>query len=50
LLRQAVAKGYKAAAHMKKDADLDALRGRDDFKMLVAEMGAAAGTKKTKEP
>ena len=50
MLRQAVAKGYKDAAHMKKDADLDALRERDDFKKLVAEMEAAGGTKKTKEP
>jgi hypothetical protein len=34
LLRQAVAKGYKDVAHMKKDADLDGLRGREDFKKL----------------
>jgi tetratricopeptide (TPR) repeat protein len=38
LLRQAVAKGYKEAAHMKKDKDLDALRDREDFKRLVAEL------------
>ena len=30
LLRQAVQKGYQNVAHMKKDADLDALRDRDD--------------------
>jgi serine/threonine protein kinase/tetratricopeptide (TPR) repeat protein len=35
LLRQAVAKGYKDAAHMTKDRDLDALRGREDFKKLL---------------
>jgi hypothetical protein len=49
LLRQAVARGYKDAAHMKRDTDLDALRGRDDFKQLLAEMEAAAGAKKVKE-
>jgi tetratricopeptide (TPR) repeat protein len=38
LLRQAVAKGYKNAAHMKKDADLNALRQRDDFQKLLAEL------------
>jgi tetratricopeptide (TPR) repeat protein len=37
-LRQAVAKGYKDAAHMQKDKDLDPLRGRDDFKKLLAEL------------
>jgi tetratricopeptide (TPR) repeat protein len=49
LLRQAFARGYKDAAHMKRDTDLDALRGRDDFKQLLAEMEAAAGAKKAKE-
>jgi hypothetical protein len=38
LLRQAIAKGFKDVAHMKKDTDLDPLRQRDDFKKLVAEM------------
>jgi WD40 repeat protein len=38
LLRQAVAKGFKEAAHMKKDKDLDALRDREDFKRLLAEL------------
>jgi serine/threonine-protein kinase len=37
-LRQAVANGYKEAAALKKDADLNPLRSRDDFKKLVAEM------------
>jgi hypothetical protein len=40
LLRQAVAAGYKDAAHMKKDPDLDALRDRDDFKALLKELEA----------
>ncbi len=40
LLTQAVAKGYKGVAHIKKDADLDALRDRNDFKMLLRELEA----------
>jgi hypothetical protein len=40
LLRQAVAGGYKDAARLKKDRDLDALRGRDDFRLLLAELEA----------
>jgi hypothetical protein len=35
LLRQAVAKGVRDFAHFKQDEDLDALRGRDDFKRLL---------------
>jgi serine/threonine-protein kinase len=42
LLRRAVAKGWKDAAHMKKDTDLDPLRSRDDFKKLLAELEAKA--------
>ncbi len=42
MLRTAVAKGYKNAAHMKRDKDLDALRDRDDFKKLLAELEAKA--------
>jgi hypothetical protein len=38
LLRDAVSKGYKDVAQMKKDADLDPLRPRDDFQKLVAEL------------
>jgi eukaryotic-like serine/threonine-protein kinase len=38
LLREAVSKGYKDVAHMKKDTDLDPLRQRDDFQKLVAEL------------
>ena len=38
LLRDAVSKGYKDGAHMKKDTDLDPLRQRDDFQKLVAEL------------
>jgi hypothetical protein len=37
-LRQAVTAGFKAAVTMKKDKELDALRGRDDFKQLLTEV------------
>jgi serine/threonine-protein kinase len=49
-LRQAVAKGYKDAAQMKKDPDLDPLRGRDDFQKLLAEVEAAAKPEQKKGP
>jgi serine/threonine-protein kinase len=42
LLRQAVQQGYKDAAHMKNDADLDGLRQRPDFQQLLAELEAKA--------
>ena len=35
-MRQAVQNGYKDAAHMKKDTDLDSLRDRADFRTLLA--------------
>jgi eukaryotic-like serine/threonine-protein kinase len=38
LLRKAVHAGWKDAAHMAKDTDLDPLRGREDFKKLMAEL------------
>jgi hypothetical protein len=37
-LREAVGKGYKDVAYLKKDTDLDPLRGRDDYKKLITEM------------
>jgi serine/threonine protein kinase len=37
-LMRAVAKGYKDAEHRKKDDDLKALRERDDFKKLLADL------------
>jgi eukaryotic-like serine/threonine-protein kinase len=39
-LQKAVAAGYKNAAQIKKDADLDSLRVREDFKKLVADLEA----------
>jgi hypothetical protein len=38
LLQKAVQAGYKDVAHMKMDTDLDALREREDFKKLLAEL------------
>jgi serine/threonine protein kinase/tetratricopeptide (TPR) repeat protein len=38
LLRRAVQAGYRDAAHVKQDSDLDSLRGRDDFQQLLAEL------------
>jgi hypothetical protein len=43
LLHTAVARGFKDAAHMQKDIDLDPLRGRDDFQKLLAELDKGAG-------
>jgi len=42
-LKQAVAAGFIDVAQFKQDADLDALRGRDDFKKLLAELEARKG-------
>jgi serine/threonine protein kinase/tetratricopeptide (TPR) repeat protein len=39
-LKKAVAAGFVNAAHMKQDADLHALRDRDDFKKLIADLEA----------
>ena len=38
LLRDAVAKGWKNADHMKKDTDLVPLREREDFQNLLADL------------
>jgi hypothetical protein len=38
LLHKAMKAGFKDAAHMRKDTDLDPLRGREDFKKLIAEL------------
>jgi tetratricopeptide (TPR) repeat protein/tRNA A-37 threonylcarbamoyl transferase component Bud32 len=38
LLQEAVKKGYRNSALVVKDADLDALRGREEFTKLLAEM------------
>jgi tetratricopeptide (TPR) repeat protein len=45
-LKQAVAAGYKNAVHIEKDKDLRALRDREDFKKLLAELKGAKTEKK----
>ncbi len=47
LLNNAVNAGFHEVVRLKQDADLGALRDRDDFKTLVAELesGKGAGTK-----
>jgi tetratricopeptide (TPR) repeat protein len=42
LLRQALRKGHKYVAGLQKDADLDALRPRPDFRQLLADLEAEA--------
>jgi tetratricopeptide (TPR) repeat protein len=39
-LQKSLASGFKDVAHMKKDAGLDALRDREDFKKLIAALEA----------
>jgi serine/threonine protein kinase/tetratricopeptide (TPR) repeat protein len=46
MLRQAISKGFKDAAHMKKDTDLNPLRSRADFRKLLAELEAEAATRR----
>lgn len=50
LLRRAVAKGYQDADHLAKDTDLDPLRGREDFRKLVADVLAKAPTSAPTKP
>jgi hypothetical protein len=38
-LKQSIAAGFKKANHLQKDKDLDTLRGREDFKKIVAGIG-----------
>lgn len=42
LLQHAVKAGYKDAAHLAKDSDLDPLRNREDFKKLLADLTTQA--------
>jgi tetratricopeptide (TPR) repeat protein len=44
LLRRAAASGYRDATYIKRDDFLDPLRGRDDFRRLLAEMERANET------
>lgn len=45
-LTKAIAAGYKDRANMAKDADLDTLRRRDDFKTLLAALSDTTSPKK----
>jgi serine/threonine protein kinase/tetratricopeptide (TPR) repeat protein len=45
-LKKAVAAGFNDTAQLKKDTDLDALRRREDFKKLIAELEAGKEKKK----
>jgi hypothetical protein len=40
-LKQAVAAGYNDFGSLSSDVDLDSLRGRDDFKKLLAKLQPA---------
>ena len=42
LLRQALAQGFRDFAHLAKDSDLTALRGRADFAELLWDLADAA--------
>lgn len=37
-LRRAVAAGFRHLAHMQTDTDLDPLRGREDFQLLMMDL------------
>jgi tetratricopeptide (TPR) repeat protein len=50
LLRKAIELGFEDAAHLARDADLAPLRGRDDFRQLLAELGARHKAKKETPP
>jgi serine/threonine protein kinase/tetratricopeptide (TPR) repeat protein len=50
LLKQAVTKGFKNAAHFKQDKDIDALREREDFKKLLAELDNRSPNGKNLQP
>ena len=44
-LHKAVEAGYDNVEHMKTDADLNALRERDDFKKLLEDLTKAKESK-----
>jgi eukaryotic-like serine/threonine-protein kinase len=47
-LQQAVAAGYRNTSKMKTDMDLDSLRGREDFKKLLAGLEGTKESEKAK--
>jgi serine/threonine-protein kinase len=50
LLRDAIARGYQDVEHLKKDADFDSLRTRDEYQRLVRELEAKAKAGTEKQP
>jgi serine/threonine protein kinase len=46
MLHRAVSAGWRNAAHMKKDPDLNSLRQRADFKKLLAELAKSPAASK----
>ncbi len=49
-LQKAVAAGYRNADQLRKDPALEALRGREDFRTLLAGLGAKAAAGPTPAP
>jgi hypothetical protein len=43
LLTKAVKAGFTDVVHIRRDTDLDSLRGREDFKKLVADLEGSQG-------
>jgi eukaryotic-like serine/threonine-protein kinase len=41
-LREAIAAGWKDAAEARRDQELDSLRGRDDFRLLLLDLAFPA--------
>jgi hypothetical protein len=50
MLRRAIADGYKDASQMRKEPALDALRDRDDFTKLLADLEKAPAPPKQSPP
>jgi hypothetical protein len=49
-LKQAVSKGYNFIEKLRTDPDLDPLRGRDDFKKVVADLELSLKNKSNPKP
>jgi tetratricopeptide (TPR) repeat protein len=49
-LKQAVSKGYNFIEKLRTDPDLDSLRGRDDFKKVVADLELSLKNKSNPKP
>ena len=46
MLKRAVARGYKDVRQLKKDKNLDPIRGRADFQKLIADLVKASPASK----